>query len=581
MYLSQLKLWNFRKFGNDSFDLSQAHLEVAFTKGLNVLIGENDSGKSSIVDAIKLALRTHSVEWIAPSDDDFYDDSTRFRIELRFDDFSADGEEAKYFTEWLGWEGEGDTAKVFLRIIYDVTKTADRIIPSELRAGTDETGYPLTTEAREQLRVTYLKPLRDAANELSPRKGSRLSKILHGHEAFKGKEDGHHLLTKFNEFTSTVRSYFIETEELDDKAGKQLKDSIDEFIRAFCDDTHETELDVFEGNLRDILEKLKLSIKDGRNPGLGTLNRLFMAGELLHLKKANWNGLRLGLIEELESHLHPQAQLKVIENLQCQERMQLILTTHSPNLASKVKLENLIICSNSDAYPMGESHTLLKPPDYKFLEKFLDVTKSNLFFARGVILVEGWAEELLLPSLARKIGFDFTKKGVSVVNVGSIALRNYANVFVRKEQPELDVPISIVTDVDIPFYEREDDKVAKLDEKLVRGLSVTAAGKKKADLETQKVRSFITPEWTLEFSLYRSTALSPYFVEVVKEVHSGTDWDTDFELSLATKLLKKTLNKSEIAYRLAQKLESVDALDIQATDSANYLVEAIRYASRN
>ncbi len=61
-----LKLWNFRKFGSGSDDLNldEPDLEVPFTQGLNVLIGENDSGKTAIIDAIKLVLLTHSGEWI-------------------------------------------------------------------------------------------------------------------------------------------------------------------------------------------------------------------------------------------------------------------------------------------------------------------------------------------------------------------------------------------------------------------------------------------------------------------------------------------------------------------------------------
>jgi len=110
------------------------------------------------------------------------------------------------------------------------------------------------------------------------------------------------------------------------------------------------------------------------------MNKLFMATELLHLEKDNWTGLRLGLIEELEAHLHPQAQMKVIEALQNKSGIQLILTTHSPNLASKVKLENIIICHSKNAYPLNNKRTLLDPDDYKHLERFLDTTKANLFF---------------------------------------------------------------------------------------------------------------------------------------------------------------------------------------------------------
>ena len=50
MYISELKLWNFRKYTNEdgSIDVEHPHLVVPFTKGINVLIGENDSGKTVI-----------------------------------------------------------------------------------------------------------------------------------------------------------------------------------------------------------------------------------------------------------------------------------------------------------------------------------------------------------------------------------------------------------------------------------------------------------------------------------------------------------------------------------------------------
>jgi len=87
----------------------------------------------------------------------------------------------------------------------------------------------------------------------------------------------------------------------------------------------------------------------------------------------------------------------------------------------------------------GKEFTALDPDDHRFLECFLDVTKSNLFFARGVIMVEGWAEEILMPPLAKKmkqaglIVRDLTEAGVSVVNVGGTSFLRYSKIFVRKE----------------------------------------------------------------------------------------------------------------------------------------------------
>ena len=164
MYLSNIKLWNFRKFGSISdFDIKKPNLNLNFKEGLNVIIGENDTGKSAIIDAIKLVLKTHSYEWLRVIDEDLYQETERLRIEIQFKDLAD--EEAKNFIEWLGWTGEGEEAKPYLRLIYDVTKKDGRIFSSDVNAGVDDEGYQLTAEARDYLKVTYLKPLRDAKAE--------------------------------------------------------------------------------------------------------------------------------------------------------------------------------------------------------------------------------------------------------------------------------------------------------------------------------------------------------------------------------------------------------------------------------
>lgn len=588
MYLSNIKLWNFRKFGSTSdLNLNLPNLDLEFQKGLNVLIGENDSGKSAIIDAIKLVLNTHSYEWLRITEEDFFQEVERFRIEIKFKDLADD--EAKNFTEWLGWDGEGEYAKPFLRLIYDVTRKNGKIFPSDVHAGVDAEGYRLTAEAREYLKVTFLKPLRDAKAEFIPKKNSRLSRILQGHEAFQGLEESHHLVKLFTSFNQSIEQYFEAKkptdnasggfEDIDDKKGKELKDKIDELIHELYDETKISKFTVSEGKLKNILEKLELSIKDEINPGLGTLNRLFIASELLHLDKNNWNGVRLGLIEELEAHLHPQAQMQIIESLQNKNDVQLILTTHSPNLASKVKLNNLIICKNNHVYPMGPGYTQLNDSDYSFLERFLDTTKSNLFFAKGVILVEGWSEEILLPALAKKAGFNLTEKGVSIVNVANTAFLRYAKIFQRSNGQEMDLPVAIITDLD----------VKPEDEDIIIG------GKSKKDFETEKktskyngqvVKTFVSPHRTLEYCLSKSSSLGLQFQEIAKDIHSGTDW-SDFEKSLTEKLDNKGLNKTEIAYRLAKLLEEDNEkenpdINIDEDDETiEYLLGAIKYAYGN
>jgi putative ATP-dependent endonuclease of OLD family len=616
MYLFNIKLWNFRKFGADSdIDLKNPNLDLDLNNGINVLIGENDSGKTAIIDAIKLVLKTHSYDWLKIMHEDFYNDSTRLRVELTFKDLLD--EEAKNFTEWLGWEEKELVTETvpeilqvpFLRLIYDVSRNLDDyyIFPTDVRAGVDDTGYEITAEAREYLKVTYLKPLRDAQAELIPRKNSRLSQILQGHEAFKGKEDTHILVELLRDFNLTVEKYFEGKDKNDtaleetNQKGKELKDEIDRFIQSFYSKEKESTFGVIGSTLKNILEKLELSLKDEINPGLGTLNRLFMASELLHLQKKKWNGIRLGLIEELEAHLHPQAQMKVIESLQKEANIQLILTTHSPNLGSKVKLKNLIISHKSSVYPMGPEYTQLNDKDYIHLERFLDVTKANLFFAKGVILVEGWSEEILIPSLARKlksqgiISKDFTEAGVSIVNIGNIGFLHYSRIFLRKDEENiLQIPVSVITDVDVSAYNKIRDKNA--DGKLTidsKGEPIYTYVKKNVsevesetqrkieeitkELKGQNVNVFIASNWTFEFSLFKSESLSSIFCEVFKEVHPQVNV-AKIEEELAKKLINKGLKKTEIAYELAHKIEIASDLKLSLTDAGiKYLIDAIKY----
>ena len=99
---------------------------------------------------------------------------------------------------------------------------------------------------------------------------------------------------------------------------------------------------------------------------------------------------------------------------------------------------------------MGSEYTRLNSGDYDFLQRFLDATKSNLFFAKGVIFVEGDAENILIPTIAKLIGYPLHKYGISIVNVGNTAFLRYSKIFIRKKSTDtIGVPVAIVTDLDV------------------------------------------------------------------------------------------------------------------------------------
>ncbi|TDW52077.1 putative ATP-dependent endonuclease of OLD family [Flavobacterium sp. 270] len=613
MYIAELKLWNFRKYGSGSngFDIETADLEVPFQKGMNILIGENDSGKSAIIDALKLVLKTHAYEWIKVERSDFAKDSQKLRIEVHFKGISND--EAKHFIEWLGWELENGLSRPKLILIYQAELREDKIIPSDVKAGMDGTGYILNAEAREYLKTTYLKALRDADSELMAKKNSRLSQILQEHKLFK-KEKGrkHDLEEIFDDANALIKDYFNNDEKATgQKSNKdQIVKPINKFLKNFIDERHFSKFDITEAEIKSILEKISLGIDEHTNLGLGTMNRLFMAAELLHLKKENYEGLKLCLIEELEAHLHPQAQMKIIQTLdrEAESDIQFILSTHSPNIASKVDLKSLIICKNSNVFPLGEEYTFLGSEikegkyanSYEFLKRFLDVTKSNLFFARGVILVEGWSEEILIPEIASKMNCDLTKNEVSIVNVGSTAYLHFSKIFLRADDDELGVPVSVITDLDQREYEREpklgtDDKPIKIGKNIqyefikqkIDDIETIRSEKKKAVLDKNSdfVIPFVSPFWTFEWCILRSELLGSLFKEVLKNVHSDTftscSSEMEWEIGLAKLLLSKSLQKTQLAYELSEEIKKMQTISFKKDDSFYYIAAAIKHACKN
>ena len=159
MIVSELKLYDFRKFhGNPG-------LSVTFHYGLNAIIGENDSGKTAIIDALKLVLLTQSNEYIRPTEYDFYqspdsESVSEFRIECTISEFSLN--EAKNFIEYLSFEKEGDAVKYDLHLHYRAWKEGSRKIFHELKIGDSDDSISIDGKARELLKAVYLKPLRDA-----------------------------------------------------------------------------------------------------------------------------------------------------------------------------------------------------------------------------------------------------------------------------------------------------------------------------------------------------------------------------------------------------------------------------------
>ena len=596
MYLHQLKLWNFRKYGlsggqkeitNDNFGL-----KVEFQSGLNVLVGENDSGKTAIIDAIRYLLDTNSQERTWITEDDFHVGETCMRIEacFKFDEDENAIATCAPFVEHLSM-GNGKPI-LFVTLLAQITQRkmrGTRYIDRIIKSGVNGSGNIIEGEIREFLRTTYLKPLRDAALEMSSGRGSRLSQILAGHKRIQDSKDK--LIDIIVEANKQIESDDVITDtekHINDNYFKKLQFESDELttkIKMADAKSSEYLNDVQKYlYLKRILEQLNLNLAKGEDDvftahGLGYNNLMYMATEMLLIQQGKGENLPLLLIEEPEAHLHPQMQMQLLEFLKSQKGVQTILTTHSPILASKVQLESMLLLAGDKVFDMRKGKTNLADDDYHFLEKFLDSTKANLFFAKGVIIVEGDAENILFPVLAKLLDCPLEKNGISIVNVGHTGLFRFSRILQRAHLDKdgiVPIRVACVTDrdirPDIVGFEKDEEEVG------VKYIRMTANNKKtfesfydgstdekklddflkkKRVNDGQNVKTFISPHWTLEYDIAYSG--------LRKEMHQAIDPKTPFDdintgtdEEMAAKIYKplyKSRSKSESAYRLAKILE--------------------------
>lgn len=310
--------------------------------------------------------------------------------------------------------------------------------------------------------------------------------------------------------------------------------------------------------------------------GLGYNNLIYIAtvlGDLKQRKQKQKETYVALLIEEPEAHLHPQLQnlfFNYLNKLDNEHGFQIFISSHSPTITAKANLKSVIVLQNKEnkIHSLSLQKSGLTDENHKYLQKFLDVTKSQIFFSNGVILVEGISEALLLRIFSRIIGLDYDidKAGIELVNINGIAFSHFANLFNNDDETKnLKIKCSLITD---------DDIAEETDE-------ITSRAKSAKELENKNLKVFLA-ERTFEFELFIA-GNQKILLEIFQEMHpvaAGRIVANENIKNYGANFLEKVISnkaKSELAHRLAVKL-STDEAARNAFKVPTYLEKAIKFA---
>jgi predicted ATP-dependent endonuclease of OLD family len=337
--------------------------------------------------------------------------------------------------------------------------------PDELREdvyGTKPFGFSFFDE----LSCTFVKALRDVEADLRSYKDNPLLNLL------RGKEKSIDIVQKQN-IENKVNSLNDEISNL--KEVKDISYGITDSIKQAVGETYAPNIDIkseLPSDMERLLQSLKLWVGDpdeisynGRiwELSLGGANLIYLSLKLLEYEKVKSVDkiANFLLIEEPEAHVHTHIQKTIFQKLNSRNT-QIFITTHSTHISSVSKISSMNILSRADKHAIVFNPVNgLENAQIQALERYLDAIRTNLLFAKGVLLVEGDAEQIIIPELVKKVfGVTLDELGISLVNIGSTGFGNVAVLFhdnrVRKK-------CAIITDSDtsilpLPDDESEDSK---------------------------------------------------------------------------------------------------------------------------